>query len=499
MANAKISDAAFQAEDNVRLISGIPGYKSGTPNTNVKITGQELVESVINSNGSGSQGRIAFYGASGDNLGGSSGLTWDQNTDTLALGVPGGGAGLNGVLNIRGNYIASNEQPQIIFTGGNSVAGSFRFQVTTSTDGTDQTWILPEELPSAGQVLEANAISTNDVTLAWANIPSAGDYDFSSLNITSIKADLSNSSQTQYGEAVIVKASATINNGDVVIWDYSGAEVQAKPPSGSTPDQHEIIGIAIEDIAVGATGKVLTYGYVTAKYASYSITPPATLLLDGDSSGNTTIVGDINSPTSFQDQGGTGNPYSSNSNYTHTFYNNEGNISMKFIDWSTEQGSASLWDRLGFTVSNDGVNYDNAEFTPWTSGSSGGWRTSTEPDAPWGETESTAGPNNSGYILAESPGTGFPVNSVINTGYKYVRAYFVTDGSTQQAGWEIEVYGSNDLVNDSVVAGQSAYINLSDLAATNADTSTGRTLGTFVGSDVTNGAVVMFVAPDRFR
>ena len=170
MANAKISDAAFQAEDNVRLISGIPGYKSGTPNTNVKITGQELVESVINSNGSGSQGRIAFYGASGDNLGGSSGLTWDQNTDTLALGVPGGGAGLNGVLNIRGNYIASNEQPQIIFTGGNSVAGSFRFQVTTSTDGTDQTWILPEELPSVGQVLKADALSTNDVTLAWTTV-----------------------------------------------------------------------------------------------------------------------------------------------------------------------------------------------------------------------------------------------------------------------------------------------------------------------------------------
>ncbi len=271
-------------------------------------------------------------------------------------------------------------------------------------------------------------------------------------------------------------------------------------PSGSTPDQHEIIGVAIEDIDSGSTGKVLVYGYVTAKFVPVAGNIVQQVLLDGSANinGGTTIVSDVNNSTSFQDEGGTGSSYSANSNYTHTFYNNGGNISMEFVDWSIEQGTGSdqLWDRLGFTVSNDGTTFENAEFTPHVTGSSGGWRRSTNSIAPWSEDEAQGSfPN--GYILAESPGTTFPAGSVIDTGYKYVRAYFRDDGSAQQAGWEINVYGTESLSSSSVVAGESAFINPNDLTATSGSGATGRRIGNYVGTDVSNNAVVIFIAPAR--
>ena len=45
--NKPISDAAFAPETDVTLISGLAGFKSGTPNTNVKISGTDLKNSVL--------------------------------------------------------------------------------------------------------------------------------------------------------------------------------------------------------------------------------------------------------------------------------------------------------------------------------------------------------------------------------------------------------------------------------------------------------------------
>lgn len=301
MANAKISDdSVFVPATNVRTIDGLAGYDGSG---NVKITGSALVTSVINSNNSGAEGRIPFYGVGADNFGGSSGLTWTQSTDTLAIGTPGGASGLNADLQLSGNYIAGSDQPELTFKFGDTTNSPSTFKITTQSTGEDQTWLLPISLPTAGQILSAEP-NGSEVTLDWvddnANTPNnntitlaagtgltgggdftlnqnsnetitfnataSGGIDFSGLNITTIKADLTQSSQTQYGQAVTVKASADIDNGGVVVWDYSGTEVQAQMPSGATPDQHEIIGIAIEDITAGNTGKVLVYGYATAKF-----------------------------------------------------------------------------------------------------------------------------------------------------------------------------------------------------------------------------------------
>ena len=618
MANAKISDdAVFVPEtSDIRNITGLAGF---TGSANTKITGAFLAQSVVNESGSGIgtndgngniNSRVAYYGVGNpsNTLAGSEGFQYYSANSTnstpasLQLGVAGGFAIDVGNLILKGNYIAGNSQPELNFKFGDQTNNPKTFKVTTQSDGSDQIWLLPKALPTAGQVLEASALSLNTVTLQWSTptfstpglgavltadnesvdgqilkMTDAGEYleiyansikhttiandfeienelgalsliaeggidmesdvsfgsngikdstsslgtngqvlsstgsalqwttpttsggiNFSGLNIATIKADLTQSSQTQYGQAVTVKASSAIDNGAVVIWDYSGTEVQAKMPSGATPDQHEIIGIAIEDIASGLTGKVLIYGYATAKFVPIAGNVVTNLALTtGTVNGGTTIVSDINNATTFTDANvGPNNSYASNSVLSHTFYNNEGTISMKFVDWNIEQAASSIYDRLGFTVSNDGTNFANATFTPATDGETGGFRQSSTPVAPWATGEDTGNPD--GYILCESPGGAFPANSTINTGFKYVRVYFSSDSITQPSpGWEIEVYGTNGVGSSSVAINEGVFINPNDLSATSGLANTGRTLGNYISTDVTNNAVVMFVAPAR--
>jgi len=330
--------------------------------------------------------------------------------------------------------------------------------------------------------------------LEFEGSPVGGDVD---LTATPTKQDLTQSSQTQYGEAIIIEASANIDNGAVVIWDYSGGQVRAKMPSGATPDQHEIIGIALDTITAGSTGRVCIYGFATAKYdVSNPPAPTTSVALNSGTTGNTSIISNLANKCLFTDSGGGTGDYTSNVNYTHTFYNNGGNISMKLIDWEFEQASSSIFDRLGFTVSNDGTNYQNAQFTPQTGTTTGGWRRSATSTAPWSSTESTSG--NDGYILCSDPNTAFPQNTVVDTGYKYVRVYFQSDGSGNEAGWEIDIYGTTDLTGTNIpVPGQQCFISINDLAEVDNDANTSRPIGTFFGTDITNDAVVVFVAPNR--
>ena len=65
MANKPISDnTAFPFETNVRAIAGLAGFKTGTTNSNTKIGGTELVQSVING-GTANAGGLAVYSTSG--------------------------------------------------------------------------------------------------------------------------------------------------------------------------------------------------------------------------------------------------------------------------------------------------------------------------------------------------------------------------------------------------------------------------------------------------
>ena len=340
MANAKISDdLVFIPEtSDVRDIGGLAGF---TGSANAKISGAFLAQSVVNESGSGIgtndgsgniNSRVAFYGVGNpsNTLAGAEGFQYysansgNSTEASLQLGVAGGNQYDVGNLILKGNYIGGSTSAKIEFrsndTGNPNAFKSFIIKGSDAASD-DQTWILPRTLPTAGQILKANTVSSQDVGLSWTDAASGGGIDFSSLSIATIKADLTQSSQTQYGQAVTVKASSAIDNGAVVIWDYSGTEVKAKMPSGATPDQHEIIGIAIEDIASGNTGKVLVYGYATAKFVPVAGNVVSNLALTtGTVNGGTTIVSDINNATTFTDANvGPNNSYASNSVLSHTF------------------------------------------------------------------------------------------------------------------------------------------------------------------------------------
>lgn len=166
MSNVKISN--FTPQTNVRLLDGFAAYE-GT--VNKKISGSQLVTSVINSNNSGTPstatiGRVAFYGIGGDSLGGSGSLTWDNPNSTLIIG----NSSFEGALDIFGNYATGNTQPAITFHGGDSAsANDFDFIIKTQPDGADQTWLLPKSLPSNNQFLKVSNVTVNDVELEWAD------------------------------------------------------------------------------------------------------------------------------------------------------------------------------------------------------------------------------------------------------------------------------------------------------------------------------------------
>lgn len=197
MANAKISDnSVFIPEtSDVRNIGGLAGF---TGSDNAKITGQFLAQSVVNESGSGVgindgsgniNSRVAFYGVGNpsDTLAGAEGFQYysansaNSTPASLQLGVAGGNQYDAGNLILLGNYIGGSTSPKVEFRANDAAdPNDFKsFVITPSDNATDdQTWILPEALPTAGQVLEANAIATNDVTLSWVTPASGGPSAF---------------------------------------------------------------------------------------------------------------------------------------------------------------------------------------------------------------------------------------------------------------------------------------------------------------------------------
>lgn len=97
MANVKISNFALVtngagSKPDVRNLSAIAGVEGAA---NAKISGTELVSSVINSNNSGAAvvvpHRVTFYGPTGEDLGGSENFSWDNTTATLSVNNLSGG------------------------------------------------------------------------------------------------------------------------------------------------------------------------------------------------------------------------------------------------------------------------------------------------------------------------------------------------------------------------------------------------------------------------
>ena len=507
--NKPISDnTAFPFETNVRAIAGIAGFKTGTPNTNTKIGGTQLVQSVINA-GSTNAGGLAVYATSGAgkelatyiSLNYSSGTT--STPAVLELGTPSHPS----TVQISGNFNGPDPfvSPKVSFLTKNATSGSNTVSISPAIAATaNQNIILPEAQPSAtGEIIQVQGISGDDVTLEWAT-PSGG-IDFSSLDINGIKADLTQSSQPQYGSAITIKANGAISNGDVVVSDYSTGEVRGLKPT-TLPTQNTITGVAIEDIADGDTGKVLIYGYATVNYNSVAPTSTATNLeLDSVSNGNTLVLTPgVIQP--FSDSGGTGSNYSSSQTYTHIFDAGAGERVQLTINSFEFEGTAdSAFDRLGFQESADDVTYTNVAFTPGLTSStdySSGWRRmDTNPGWQSGSgvnNDVTQGPYADGYVLPGDNSTGaFTLPLTVTTTQRYLKVFFYSDSGVTRAGWDIDIETTGTVPNTNTGLGAFVYLDAADVARGTNQIGTGRLLGIATGGTTANNSTVIFVEPPR--
>lgn len=562
--NKKIS--GFGEENDLTKINGLAGYKvgvDGTPNTNVKISGTQLKEQVLEGfepeiswediqdkpdtfapiigttaadalagntttistaqsdaitnslqkNESGINTRVAFFGGDGQ-VGGSSGLTYTSDTsDTLSIG----NNSFAGTLQIYGNYLASPgdyESPKITFyvDNPNDANESYTHILEASSEASgNQRIILPNTAATTtGQVLSSSAIDGTKVTTSWVTPTTGGGIDFSSLNINDIKADLSDPNQPQYGSAITIKAAGAISNGDVIAYTYDSGEVKGGVAS-SLPAQNTIAGVAIEDIADGQTGKVLIYGYATVKYNNVVNSGTAqNIALTSSVSGNvTTLQAGVVQP--FSDSGGTGQ-YTSSETYTYTFDSgaNSANVKITVNSFDFEGISSSAFDRLGFQESdNESGPYVNCAFSPGPdiSGSDSynkGWRRMDETNWQSGSgsaNDVTEGPYANGYVLpANNENGGFSLPQSFTSTKRYLKCFFYSDGSPNGDGWDIDVETTAPAGSPTnTPLSGLASLDISDLAAATNQLGTGRTIGISVGGLHANNSAVIFVEPPRVQ
>ena len=360
MSDTKISD--FLQVDggdisNITAIAAVGTASGGAAGQNVKISGDELetslaldVTQLTKNIGANDQVLKIVNNAP----------AWAASTDddtTYTIGVPAATTDVQ----LLGSDLSDTE---VTFTAGDviDITRTSGTELTVDHEDVTRTDTTSSLSPVAGGTFTCidSVTTSTEGHITAANVktvtlPAAGGggIDFSNIIITgagNIKADLTQSSQTQYGQAITVKANGAISNGDVVVSDYSGGQVRGLKPT-TLPTQNTITGVAIEDIADGQSGKVLVYGYATANYRQF--TPPTNsapnLELDSISNGNTLVLTPgVTQP--FSDSGGPGSPdYSSNQTYTHTFDAGAGSIvNMITKSFEFEGVGSRAWDRLGF-------------------------------------------------------------------------------------------------------------------------------------------------------
>ena len=365
---------------------------------------------------------------------------------------------------------------------------------------------------SAGQVLSSKGSGNGTEWITPAS--GGGGIDFSGVDV-STPADITQSSQAQYGTAITVTAAGNINNGEIVIWDYSNGSVRANTP-GSLPGQSEIIGVAIENINSGSTGKVLIYGYATVSGA-YQVS--------GDFLNQTNTInfptGSNNSPGStvvtlptggdeyitLFDAGGSGSGGGNNQVSSVRVDAGAGNtVIMKIksfdFEYSTSQGG-KLRDRLQIRVGPNANSLSNATLTPGATGSGStnnndGWvqmndffNSNLVVNGPYSPSEGNVFPKDPGL-----GGTGPDIDDVFNLGQQVAQFDFVSDISAE-SNFELQIASSQSQTITNTTAGAGIYLDGTNFEQATNNTSTARYIGAATGSTFANNRFVIFVAPPR--
>jgi hypothetical protein len=292
----------------------------------------------------------------------------------------------------------------------------------------------------------------------------AGLIDLSSVTGTADKVDLTSvTTQSRLGYGITFKAGGALQCGQPVIYNYASG-VATSITAGALPAQHEVIGIALEDAASGADVNVLTQGFATARRDTIFAGSSETVLLNNTTNGTSR---QLTNATTFRDSGNNGADYGSSENYSISFDATVGYTADIIVsDIGFEHTDFSLYDRLGVQGSNDGVTYTNLSIS-WLLRSA----TSTPP---W--STSYASPDTPGYIFprsqaeAQSLGSGtFPVT--INTGYRYIRFYFRSDGSSNDLGWDMTLQPDTPYTTNAITVaeGTPLYLDSVDFSKVTTD------------------------------
>ena len=322
----------------------------------------------------------------------------------------------------------------------------------------------------------------------------AGFLNLENVSGTSDKVDLTSvTSQEKIGGGIKFTAGSNIQCGQPVFYNYSSTGVVTAVSAGTLPLQHDYIGIALKTVAAGQSVNVLTKGLVTARRTTTYLSTSETVILN-NTSNNTTK--NLTNSTTFVDSGDTGGDYTSNENYSITFDAQSGytiNILVNNINF--EHSTYKMYDRLGVQGSNDGVNFTNlsVQWLQKTATSTPTWSESFYNSVAWNGTGADNGyifPKDTARAILLSSGT-FPVS--INTGYRYIRFYFRSDSSVNDAGWNMTLtpntpYPSNV---ESVAEGTTLYLDSNDFTKVTTDDTSQIVVGYCAYNDAANDSIFL--------
>jgi hypothetical protein len=217
--------------------------------------------------------------------------------------------------------------------------------------------------------------------------------------------------------------------------------------------------IAIE-FTLSVDGFFGTYNNATDEpYAPYALPDPTPtpssrqIRLDATTTGDTVNVlpgENIN----FLDSGGAGGDYNPNENYNIVFVAPAGQVLQMTINTFEFEQSNIAYDRMGIRISDDGVN--------WVNISEKGFQSMQVEDNPNNPSDSNeriysvpGQPQNSnnGWVF---PGTttfftsqlGGDISKTFNFGARYMQFRFISDGSAQEPGWDLNIFPTDQNEND---------------------------------------------------
>jgi hypothetical protein len=275
------------------------------------------------------------------------------------------------------------------------------------------------------------------------------------IDLTDLNGDTAKSTDLVLGETEKYTAKETISKGQPVALDIDSL-IKITSITSSTPIWR-YLGIATNSANAGEAVSVCKKGFCNAKKTT-TIQAPQIKLLNSATT-NTTQTGQA---FHLKDSGADNN-YSASETYNITFDCGDNNgWELTFNNFAFEASTYAMYDRLSIETSNDGVNFSNVSIT-WLQSAS----ISTYPYSN-GYKGSAWNSNNSknGWILPKDTTRAILLGwnqQPTQIAERYIRFRFISDSSSQYAGWDINLTANSYSGGSPAVVPLSTPLYLDDL------------------------------------